>query len=73
MKYVNQSADAYRVYHRTPVDPREWRSPAKDQEESEYDIEEDNDPKIYNNKKPWNKKKSESTSPKKIAAASTTQ
>lgn len=49
LKYVNQSADAYRVYHRTPIDPREWRDPKKD-DKPEYDLEEDDDPKIYNNK-----------------------
>lgn len=71
MKYVNQSADAYRVYHRTPVDPREWRAPIKDKEESEYDIKEDDDPLIYNNKKPWNKKKRASSSSKKSSSSAT--
>lgn len=48
MKYVNESSDAFAVYHRTPEDPREWKKP---KDEREYDIEEDDDPEIYNNKK----------------------
>jgi hypothetical protein len=55
MKYVNQSSDAFAVYHRTPEDPREWHAPPK--KEKKYDIEEDDDPNIYNNKKSDNKKK----------------
>lgn len=55
LKYVNQSADAYTVYHRTPEDPREWRNPLKEEKQPKYDIEEDDDPKIYNNKKPIEK------------------
>jgi hypothetical protein len=47
-KYVNESSDAFSVYHRTPEDPREWKKP---KDEREYDIEEDDDPDIYNNKK----------------------
>ena len=42
MKYVNESSEAYRVYHRTPVDPREWVDPKKVKEEEEDDeVDED--------------------------------
>jgi len=57
LKYVDQSAEAYRVYHRTPWDPTQWHDPKKETEEKN-DVKEDDDPKIYNNKKPGSKLKS---------------
>ena len=52
MKYVNESSEAYRVYHRTPVDPREWVDPKKVKEEEEDD-EVDDDGVEHNKQKPY--------------------
>lgn len=41
------------MYHKTPWDPTAWHDPKKE----ETGFKEDDDPKLYNNKKPWNKKK----------------
>jgi hypothetical protein len=60
MKYVDYKSDEVHGFdsnkYRTPKDPREWVNPEK-KHESEYDIVEDDDPRLYNNKPHSRKKK----------------
>lgn len=52
LKYVNQSSEAYRYYHHTPYNPREWHNPEKKKDQSFHDPEYTDPKKLKGTKKP---------------------
>ena len=50
MKYVNQSQESYKYYHKTPYNPREWHNPKKEKNDVEDGEEAEGDKDVKKSK-----------------------